>query len=83
MREMLSGILIAQYATIALFFLRFWWKSRDRLFIMFSAAFILLAVQRLAITLTYETLEHQAGFYLLRLTAFVVIIIAIVDRNRR
>jgi uncharacterized membrane protein YcjF (UPF0283 family) len=83
MRELLSGILIAQYATVALFFLRFWSKSRDRLFLMFSAAFFVLAVQRLAIALTHELFEQQAALYLLRLAAFVVIIVAIVDRNRR
>ena len=83
MTELLSGVLIAEYATIALFFLRFWAKSRDRLFLMFSSAFVLLAVQRLAIALTREIFEHQAALYLLRLAAFVVIIVAIIDRNRR
>jgi hypothetical protein len=81
--DLLSGILIAQYSVIALFFLRFWSKSRDRLFLMFSAAFTVLAIQRLAIVLTQEILEQQAPLYLLRLAAFVVIIIAIIDKNRR
>jgi len=79
---LLSGILIAEYATIALFFLRFWSKSRDRLFLMFAVAFVVLAVQRLAIAATQEILEKQAPLYLLRLVAFIVIIIAIVDKNR-
>ncbi len=83
MTDVLSGVLIAQYATIALFFLRFWSKSRDRLFLMFSAAFWVLMVQRLAIALTQEILEQQAPLYLLRLAAFIVIIVAIVDKNRR
>ena len=83
MTGLLSGILIAEYATIALFFLRFWSKSRDRLFVMFSAAFAVLAVQRMAIALTHEILEQQAPLYLLRLAAFIVIIVAIVDKNRR
>jgi len=50
---------------------------------MFSAAFGLLATQRLAIALTQDLLEQQAPLYLLRLAAFVVIVIAIVDKNRR
>jgi len=83
MIDLLSGVLIAEYATIALFFLRFWSKSRDRLFAMFAAAFFVLAVQRSAIALTQEILEQQAPLYLLRLAAFIVIIVAIVDRNRR
>lgn len=83
MNELLSGILVTQYATIALFFLKFWRTSRDRLFLMFSVAFAVLAVQRLAIALTREILEHQAPLYLMRLAAFIVIIVAIVDKNRR
>ena len=65
------------------FFLRFWAESRDRLFAMFAAAFGLLAVQRLAISLTAETMENQTVFYLLRLAAFVVILVGVVERNRR
>jgi hypothetical protein len=83
MRDVLSGILIAEYAVIALFFAKFWAKSRDRLFAMFSAAFLLLAVQRAAIAMTQEILEQQAPLYLMRLAAFVVIIVAVIDRNRR
>jgi hypothetical protein len=78
-----SGALLMGYALVALFFLRFWSASRDRLFAMFSLAFVLLAVQRVAITLTRETMEDQTVFYLLRLAAYVVIIVAIVDKNRR
>jgi hypothetical protein len=83
MTDLLSGILIAEYAAIALFFAKFWAKSRDRLFLMFCGAFAVLAVQRLAIALTQESLEQQAPLYLLRLAAFVVIIVAIIDKNRR
>jgi len=78
-----SGALLMGYAVAALFFLRFWSASRERLFALFSLAFSVLAVQRLAITLTRETMEDQTVFYLLRLAAYVIIIIAIVDRNRR
>ena len=83
MISLLSGILVAEYLVIALFFLRYWVTSRDRLFLMFSVAFTILAVQRGAIALTREGLEHQAPLFLLRLAAFVVIIVAVVDKNRR
>lgn len=83
MTELLSGILVAEYAAIALFFAKFWAKSRDRLFLMFSCAFVILTLQRFAIATTQEILEQQAPLYLLRLTAFVVIIVAIIDKNRR
>jgi hypothetical protein len=80
---LVSGALAMGYVVVALFFLRFWASSRDRLFALFSFAFGLLAVQRLAITLTRGAMEDQTVFYLLRLAAFVVIIVAIVDKNRR
>lgn len=78
-----SGALMMGYAVAALFFLRFWAAARDRLFGMFALAFLLLAIQRFAITMTREAMEDQTVFYLLRLAAFVVILVAIVDKNRR
>jgi hypothetical protein len=50
---------------------------------MFSLAFAVLAVQRFALSVTSVAFEEQTVFYLLRLAAFVIIIVAIVDKNRR
>ena len=83
MNDLVSGFLIAEYSVIALFFLRFWARSRDRLFLLFSAAFAILLVQRLAIAATRDLLESQAPLYILRFIAFIVIIAAVVDKNRR
>ncbi|HEX2120477.1 MAG TPA: DUF5985 family protein [Thermoanaerobaculia bacterium] len=83
MNGLVSGALVASYLMVSLFFLRFWTTSRDRLFALFAAAFGVLALQRLALALTRATMEDQTVFYLLRLAAFVIIIIAIVDKNRR
>ena len=75
----LSGFLMTGYAVASLFFLRFWRQSRERLFAWFAAAFAILAVQRLVLSLS---IEQSAPLYLLRLAAFAMIIIAIVDKNR-
>ena len=83
MNGLISGALIACYLTIALFFLRFWLASRDRLFGLFALAFSVLAVQRLALSITRGSMENQTSFYVLRLVAFIIIIIAIIDKNRR
>lgn len=83
MNDIVSGALMMGYLAVALFFLRFWSASRDRLFLLFSAAFAILAVQRVALALTRATMEDQTAFYLMRLAAFVVILVAIVDKNRR
>ena len=78
----LSGALAALYAVIGLFFLRFRTRTGDRLFSMFAGAFFLLAAQRVAITIAREWGEDTAWLYGLRLVAFVLIIVAIADKNR-
>ena len=83
MAALVSGMLVAGYLVAALFFLRFWTQSRDRLFALFAAAFGLLAVQRIALSITGAPMEDQTIFYLLRLLAFGVIVFAIIDKNRR
>lgn len=83
MSAIISGAVVALDLVAALFFLRFWKASRERLFGMFALAFSVLAIQRLAIAITRETMEDQTIFYLLRLAAYVIIVVAIVDKNRR
>ncbi|HJT17123.1 MAG TPA: DUF5985 family protein [Thermoanaerobaculia bacterium] len=75
----LSGLITMMYIVIAVFFLRFWRDSADRLFFFFAGAFAILAVQRFLLLL-FPTLE---ALYVLRLLAFVLIIAAIVDKNRQ
>ena len=78
----LSGGLAMLYAVIALFFLKFHARSRDRLFLLFAIAFFMLATQRVLLTLMREWGEDVAWLYGLRLLAFVLIIVAIVAKNR-
>lgn len=83
MIDLLSGVLVALDSVAGLFFLRFWSASRDRLFALFAAAFWILAIQRLLLSITRAVFEDQAIFYTMRLLAFVIIIAAIIDKNRR
>jgi len=82
MTELISGALVALSLVAGLFFLRFWKKTRDRFFAFFAAAFWLLAINRLAVVWLTEKSEHLAAAYLIRLVAFVLILVAIVDKNR-
>ena len=77
-----SGAIVMGYAVAGLFFLRFWRETGDRLFLIFSWAFWLLAVQRLALVLSREMIEDHTGLYLVRLFAFLLILWAIIDKNR-
>ena len=67
----------------ALYFLRFWKNTSDRLFVLFAIAFAVLAVNRAALALSHPSAEQTPYFYLARLAAFVLIASAVVDKNRR
>ena len=78
----LSGALAMAQAAIALFFLRFHRRTHDRLFLWFAIAFALLALQRLLLNAARDWTENAVWLYGLRLVAFVLILVAIVDKNR-
>jgi FtsH-binding integral membrane protein len=67
----------------ALFFLRFWRRSGDGLFLSFSIAFVLMAGNSLAPVLLRTLNDQEPAVYLLRLAAFLVIIFAIWRKNLR
>jgi hypothetical protein len=78
----ISGAIGMGYAVAGLFFLRFWRETRDRLFLIFAGAFWLLGLQRLALAFSRNMVEDDTGLYLVRLFAFLLILAAIVDKNR-
>lgn len=83
MELFLSGAMVAAYATVGLFFLRFWRESRDRLFVFFAVAFWLLGLQRLGLTVAAPDMPGGSMWLpILRLVAFLVILAAIADKNR-
>ena len=79
----ISGAIIMGYAVAAVFFLKFWRRTRDFLFLAFATAFMLMAMTPLLTTLLDVPREEQSPFYLLRLLAFMIIIVAIVRKSRR
>jgi hypothetical protein len=80
--HLVSGAIVMGYVVAGLFFMRFWRETRDRLFLIFSLAFWLLGTQRLALALSSSDAEARTGLYLLRLFAFLLILGAIIDKNR-
>ncbi len=82
---LVSGAMVMAYFAAGLFFLRFWKDTRDRLFGSFAAAFWLLALQRALLTLFVDEHRSDSGMYLygIRLAAFLLILWAIVDKNRK
>ena len=82
MHHFISGSFSVAAAAVALFFFRFWTKSRDRLFAILCLAFALLAVERTVLAFVALESEGRHWIYSARLIAFVLIILGVLDKNR-
>jgi len=80
LNQLMAGAITMGSWAIALFFLRFWRRTHDRLFAYFSVAFFLFGVERLVMVWSART-ESHAYVYLIRLLAFVLIVFGIVSKN--
>lgn len=78
----LSGAVTFGFAVAGLFFLRFWRRTHDELFLIFAIAFWMLGLCQALLALTNIPLEERSWLYLIRLAAFVLILIAIWRKNR-
>ena len=78
----LNGATAALAFVSALFFFRFWQRTSDRFFAIFGLAFVVLGANWAALSLVSPESEFRALFYVARACAFVLIIAAIVDKNR-
>ena len=84
MGQFLLGAVAMASLVAALFFLRFWRKTHDRFFLLFAAAFLLEVINRTTLAAIGSVTEEQEPlFYLVRLFSFVLILIAILDKNLR
>ena len=79
---LLSGVVAAGSLVVALFFLRFWRTTRDRFFLFFALSFTLEAINRTLLGVQNGSGEDQPAYYLIRLVAYGLILIAIIDKNR-
>jgi hypothetical protein len=82
LNQTLLGALVMGSFVVGLFFLRFWRRTRDRLFALFALAFWVLGLNWLGLAVLVTTQEQRTIFYVLRLIAFVLILLAIADKNR-
>jgi hypothetical protein len=82
-KEFLWGLLSMSAAVASLLFLRYGKVTRDRLFLFFSAAFLAMCLNWLGLAIIEPDTEHQHLAYFLRLLAFVLILIGIIDKNMR
>jgi len=81
MIEFLSGAVTMGFVVAAAFFMRFWRRTADRLFLAFAVAFGLLALNQ-ALAAWLGAADERVGYtYLLRVLGFAIILAAIVDKN--
>jgi hypothetical protein len=68
---------------VAIFFFHYWRTSRDRLFAYFCVAFTAMALDWLGHAVLSQRDPLRSDVYALRLFAFIVILVAIIDKNRQ
>lgn len=82
MNAFLLGAMCMGFLAASMFFVRFYTQTRDRFFAFMGAAFAIMSVNQIPLFVFGEASEHRSWLYLIRLSAFVVILIAILDKNR-
>jgi hypothetical protein len=83
MSQMLIGAIALACFTASLFFLKFWKSTKDRFFLFFAVSFAMEGGGRLIMGLTEYSDETEPLLYLIRLLAYMLILFAIIDKNRK
>lgn len=81
--DFLSGSITLGFLLAGLFFLRFWRRTGDVLFLTFAVAFALLGIGQAVQSLADIAEEERSYIYLFRLTAFSIIVVGVALKNRR
>ena len=81
MIDFMSGAVTLAYILASTYFVHFWRRTADRLFLAFAVAFALLALNQVAVFLVGVDDERYNYAYILRVLGFVLILLAIVDKN--
>ena len=78
----LLGVIVTASLVASAFFLKFWRSSRDPLFFAFALAFLIEGVNRIGFLLVEQPNEGSPAIYVVRLLAFLLILAAILRKNR-
>jgi Family of unknown function (DUF5985) len=77
----LLGVIATSSLTAGMFFLKFWRRTHDGLFLAFGAAFLIDAFNRITLLFSEHPNEANPVYYLVRLFAFLLILIGILRKN--
>jgi len=78
----LWGAIAMGCGSVGLIFFRSWRLTNDRFFALFGAAFWILAVHWIALAAVGAVDETRHYFYAIRLLGFLLVLVAVVDKNR-
>ena len=81
--DFLSGAVTMGFVLAGLFFLRFWRRTHDGLFLAFALAFWLLGLTQALLSFSNIPVEERSWVYLFRLAAFALILASIGLKNLR
>lgn len=82
LQSFLQGVATMGSLVAALFFLRFWTRTRDSFFLFFSAAFFIEGLGHVPLAFEHAADETEPLYYLPRLVAFSLIALAVILKNR-
>lgn len=82
MESFLLGVIVTASWIAALYFLKFWRNTRDQLFLAFALAFAIEGCNRVGFLFLERPNEGSPVIYFVRLLAFVLILLAILRKNR-
>ena len=83
LNDFLTGIAVCGCWGAAVFFLRYWRETRDRLFVLFAIGLFMLSLNWVALVIIHPVAETQHYFYIIRLIAFACLIAGVWDKNRK
>jgi hypothetical protein len=83
MQGFLLGVIVTCSFVAGAYFMRFWRKTKDPLFLGFGAAFLIEGCNRI-VFLFFDTPEAgNPVVYSVRLLCYLIILFAIANKNRR
>ena len=80
--DFLSGAVAFGFLVCGMLFLRFWRRTGEELFLAFALAFALIGAGQTILALGNIPTEERGSVFLIRLAAFLLILAAIVRKNR-
>ena len=82
MTDFLLGVTAMGCLVVAAFFVRYWRSTGDRFFVLFALGFATFGANRVVLAALERESEARVAVYVVRLLAFLLIIAAVVDKNR-